>query len=111
MSNNNPILKIGQEVLFVIGLYQKMILKLNLFLTIVKICLGGHLGGSNKKLQKKTPHAERHISDLGEIRTHDPRFRRPLLYPAELPNQFLNRTYSSIGKRKLDVNYFLKKFI
>ena len=23
MSNNNPILKIGQEVLFVIGLYQK----------------------------------------------------------------------------------------
>lgn len=45
MSNNNPILKIGQEVLFVIGLYQKMILKLNLFLTIVKICLGGHLGG------------------------------------------------------------------
>ena len=54
---------------------------------------------------------ERHISDLGEIRTHDPRFRRPLLYPAELPNQFLNRTYSSIGKRKLDVNYFLKKFI
>lgn len=89
MSNNNPILKIGQEVLFVIGLHQK----------------------EEKLHKKKTPHAERHISDLGEIRTHDPRFRRPLLYPAELPNQFLNRTYSSIGKRKLDVNYFLKKFI
>ena len=89
MSNNNPILKIGQEVLFVIGLYQK----------------------EEKLDKKKTPHTERHISDLGEIRTHDPRFRRPLLYPAELPNQFLNRTYSSIGKRKLDVNYFLKKFI
>ena len=88
MSNNNPILKIGQEVLFAIGLYQK-----------------------EEKLHKKKPHTERHISDLGEIRTHDPRFRRPLLYPAELPNQFLNRTYSSIGKRKLDVNYFLKKFI
>lgn len=89
MSNNNPILKIGQEVLFVIGLYQK----------------------EEKLHKKKTPHTERHISDLGEIRTHDPRFRRPLLYPAKLPNQFLNRTYSSIGKRELDVNYFLKKFI
>lgn len=53
---------------------------------------------------------ERHISDLGEIRTHDPRFRRPLLYPAELPNQFLNRTYSSIGKRNLYVNYFFEFF-
>ena len=89
MSNNNPILKIGQEVLFAIGLYQKEV----------------------KLHKKKTPHMERHISDLGEIRTHDPRFRRPLLYPAELPNQLLNRTYSSIGKRQLDVNYFLKKFI
>lgn len=89
MSNNNPILKIGQEVLFAIGLYQKEV----------------------KLHKKKTPHMERHISDLGEIRTHDPRFRKPLLYPAELPNQFLNRTYSSIGKRQLDVNYFLKKFI
>ena len=53
---------------------------------------------------------ERHISDLGEIRTHDPRFRRPLLYPAELPNQFLNRTYSSIGKKNLYVNYFFEFF-
>ena len=55
MSNNNPILKIGQEVLFVIGLYQKMILKLNLFLTIVKICLGGHLGGQIKNCKKRRP--------------------------------------------------------
>ena len=61
--------------------------------------------------KKKTLHTERHISDLGEIRTHDPRFRRPLLYPAELPNQFLNRTYSSIGKRIVDVNYFSKNFL
>lgn len=111
MSNNNPILKIGQEVLFVIGLYQKNDFKVKFVFNNRKNMLGGSFGGSNKKLQKKTPHAERHISDLGEIRTHDPRFRRPLLYPAELPNQFLNRTYSSIGKRKLDVNYFLKKFI
>ena len=43
MSNNNPILKIGQEVLFVIGLYQK----------------------EEKLHKKKTPHAERHINDLG----------------------------------------------
>ena len=71
MSNNNPILKIGQEVLFVIGLYQK----------------------EEKLHKKKTPHAERHISDLGEIRTHDPRFRRPLLYPAELLRQINTNNY------------------
>lgn len=31
--------------------------------------------------------------DSGEIRTHDPRFRRPLLYPAELPNHISNINY------------------
>lgn len=87
MSNNNPILKIGQEVLFVIGLYQK----------------------EEKLHKKKTPHAERHISDLGEIRTHDPRFRRPLLYPAELPNQFLNRTYSSIWEKEVGCQLFFEE--
>lgn len=31
-------------------------------------------------------------NDPGEIRTHDPRFRRPLLYPAELPDHlFVSR--------------------
>lgn len=28
-----------------------------------------------------------HLSDPDEIRTHDPRLRRALLYPAELPDQ------------------------
>ena len=74
--------------------------------------LGKLLCGYNKKI------TEASLSDFsgcnhdsGEIRTHDPRFRRPLLYPAELPNQFLNRTYSSIGKRNLYVNYFFEFFL
>lgn len=44
------------------------------------------------------------IYDPGEIRTHDPQFRRLLLYPAELPDHLvclyvLNRTKTIIGKR------------
>lgn len=48
------------------------------------------------------------LSDSGEIRTHDPRFRRPLLYPAELPNHTSNRYYY-IEKEGLMSIIFLKK--
>ena len=55
---------------------------------------------------------ERHISDLGEIRTHDPRFRRPLLYPAELPNRYA--LTQQIKYIRLGINcqtYFGKKLL
>lgn len=40
------------------------------------------------------------INDPGEIRTHDPRFRRPLLYPAELPDHCSHK----------NINYYREKF-
>lgn len=32
--------------------------------------------------------------DPDEIRTHDPQFRRLLLYPTELPDQYLQGSFS-----------------
>ena len=49
-------------------------------------------------LQQKSNARKRcYFGDPGEIRTHDPQFRRLLLYPAELPDHLyvlhvLNRT-------------------
>ena len=43
-------------------------------------------------------------NDPGEIRTHDPRFRRPLLYPAELPDQRVMR----VPHR--NINHYREKF-
>lgn len=45
MSNNNPILKIGQEVLFVIGLYQKNDFKVKFVFNNRKNMLGGGIWG------------------------------------------------------------------
>ena len=36
--------------------------------------------------KKSNAHKRCYFGDPGEIRTHDPQFRRLLLYPAELPD-------------------------
>lgn len=53
MSNNNPILKIGQEVLFVIGLYQKNDFKVKFVFNNRKNMLGGSFGDQIKNCTKK----------------------------------------------------------
>ncbi len=52
------------------------------------ILLASYHAKNNKKTENIFTCFRFFLSDLDGIRTHDPRLRRALLYPAELPDHF-----------------------
>ena len=73
-----------------------------------------HVAGLNKTISENIRNgfnSSYFVGDLGGIRTPDPRLRRPLLYPTELPDQKLERamgiepTTSAWKAEVLPLNY------